>query len=45
MNNGPGHLEELYSFGIRTGMQLMAIVDSAELGKEIVKRHEQRMAS
>lgn len=42
-NEGPDRLEEVYRLGIRTGMQLMAVAESAERGKEIVKRHEQRM--
>lgn len=45
VNDGPDHLEEAYRLGIRTGMQLMTVLDNAEQGKEIVKRHEQRMAS
>jgi hypothetical protein len=31
--------------GIRTGVQLTAVVENAEQGKEILKRHEQRMTS
>ncbi|TFG61859.1 MAG: hypothetical protein E4H36_09415 [Spirochaetales bacterium] len=44
VNEGPDHLEKVYSLGISTGMQLMAVAGSAGQGKEIVKRHEQRMA-
>ena len=45
VNDGPAHLEEVYRLGIRTGIQLMTVVGDAEQGKEIVKRHEERMAS
>ena len=44
VNQDSSHLEEVYKLNIRTGMQLMTIVDNTEQGKEIIKRHEERMA-
>jgi len=45
VNQDPGNLEEVYKFNIQTGMQLMTIVDDVEQGKDILKLHEERMAS
>lgn len=44
VNQDSSHLEEVYKLNIRTGMQLMTIVDNTEQGKEIIKSHEERMA-